>query len=781
MSSACSGPAPCLALVLLATTVLAAPVQAQQAKATLDPINVERSGAKPSGAGRAARRSASPNRAPSAVAAPSGPAPVEAALPVVGPVETVAGGGSATSGGGGGPTGVVGYTAKGSPTATKTNTPIIETPASVSVVTREQLNDRNVQSLNEAIAYTPGVSANVFGFDPRFDAFYIRGFEVTNVGIYRDGLRQPSSPFGIPKIEPYGLDAITILRGPAAGLYGLGSPGGIVDVTSKRPTTTPFGEIWLQRGKYDRYQGAFDLGGPVEQTDGQLSYRLTGLFRQSGNFLPGGVEDRSFIAPAVTWRPDADTSLTILAEYLDNKVPGNASFFSDFNDPRFQKTNLFSGDPAFQDFTTRQYRIGYAFEHRFSPDIIARQNFRYYNVFSDLRYTQIDAISEDLQTAQRSTGRITNALDTYSLDNQLEVHFPTGPIAHTLITGIDYTNSRYTDRRGFGSAPDLQIGGLIRPNYGAQFIPAPSLTDPANFASASRERIEQVGAYAQDQARIGSLLLTLTGRNDYVSQLSQDYTTPSSLSVTSDRAFSYRVGANYLVTDYIVPYASYATTFAPQLGFDRNGSPFQPTTGEQLEGGVKTRVPGTDVFLNMAVFDITQANVLRPDPVDPIIFQAAIGEVRSRGAELEAIANLGPGINVVGAYSHIDIRTTKNPGAPESVGIRLSGIPADTFSLFANYAFQTDSDLYGFSLGGGVRYAGTSPANEVPGSFRNSTVTLFDAVAAYEFVKVDPRLKGMRFQVNVTNLLDHDYFNCQAGFCYRGQPRQFYGSLIYRW
>ncbi len=745
--------------LLLAATV-AGPAFAQQASTTLETISVEGSRGQ-----RAAR-------------GPAQGAPPPQALPSAPGVANAVGVGSATSGGGGGPTGVVGYTARGSAAATKTNTPIIETPASVSVVTREQLNDRNVQTLNEAIAYTPGVSANVFGFDPRFDSFYIRGFDVTNVGIYRDGLRQPSAPFAIPRVEPYGLDALTILRGPAAGLYGLGAPGGIVDVTSKRPTAAPFGEVWLQRGKYDRTQGAFDLGGPVEQSDGQLSYRLTGLFRQSDNFLPGAKEDRAFIAPAITWRPDADTSLTVLAEYLDNTVPGNASFYSSFTDPRFQKTNLFSGDPAFQDYTTRQYRIGYAFEHRFGPDVVFRQNFRYYNVFGDLRYTQIDTISPDLLTAGRSTGRITNALATLSLDNQLETRFTTGPVAHTLIAGLDYTNSRYTDRRGFGGAPDLQIGGLIRPNYGAQFIAAPPLT-----FGASRQRIEQLGTYVQDQARIGSLILTLTGRHDQVSQLQESYSAPSATgpSITSDRAFSYRVGANYLLTDFIVPYASFATTFAPQLGFGRDGAAFQPTTGEQFEAGIKTQVPGANVFLNMAVFDITQSNVLRPDPVDPILFQAAVGEVRSKGAELELTANLGPGINVLASYSHVDIRTTRNPGAPETVGIALSGIPANSFTAFANYAFQPDTDLFGLSLGGGVRYAGTSPANEVPGSFRNSTVTLFDAVAAYDFVKVDPRLKGARLQVNVNNLFDRNYFNCQAGFCYRGQPRQFTASLIYRW
>jgi len=152
------------------------------------------------------------------------------------------GGSAATSGGGGGPSGVTGYVARVSPTATKTNTPLIETPQSVSVVTREQLNDRNVQDLAQAIAYTPGVSSSVFGFDPRYDAFYIRGFSATYNGIFRDGLRLNAVGLTIPRSEPYGLEAVTILRGPASGLYGLGSPGGIVDQTPKRPDFVPFCE-----------------------------------------------------------------------------------------------------------------------------------------------------------------------------------------------------------------------------------------------------------------------------------------------------------------------------------------------------------------------------------------------------------------------------------------------------------------------------------------------------------------------------------------------------------
>ena len=396
---------------------------------------------------------------------------------------------------------------------------------------------------------------------------------------------------------------------------------------------------------------------------------------------------------------------------------------------------------------------------------------------ADLRYTEITpgGLSPDLSTAARDTGRIANVLDTFTVDNQLEVRGATGAVQHTLVGGIDYTYATYSQRSGFGLAPDLQIGGLIRPNYGAQFIPVPVL------GNATRTTQSQLGTYVQDQAKLGRFILTLTGRHDGVTTTSGSVANPATATEAVNRAFSGRVGLNYLLTDELVPYFSYASTFAPQLGLTRLNQPFAPTQGTQIEGGVKFNVPGTNVFLNAAIFDIDQTNVLAPDPVSPLLNIAPIGAVNSHGAELEAVANLGPGINVTAAYSHVDIRTTKNPGSPESVGLALSGVPSNTFRMFATYALPTWSELYGLSFGGGIRYAGTSPANDVPNTFRNSTVTLFDAVAAYDFAKADSRLQGMRLQVNVTNLLDRTYFTCQAGACYRGQPRQFIASLIYRW
>lgn len=692
------------------------------------------------------------------------------------PVATAIGGSSATSGGGGGPSGVVGYTARVSPTATKTNTPLIETPQSVSVVTREQLDDRNVQTVNEAVAYTPGVSSNVFGFDPRFDAFYIRGFPATYTGIYRDGLRQSGVLLAVPRIEPYGVEALTILRGPASGLYGLGSPGGIVDITSKRPLFVPFGEAQFQAGNFGRYQGNFDIGGPVEGSDGTMAYRLTGAVRQSDTYLPSGVDDRVTIAPSFTWKPSADTTFTLLTEYQNSKAPGTSAFY---NAPGFVVTRLYQGDAGFNALNQEQYRIGYAFEHKFAPDLIFRQNFRYQNIDSTLAYTEILGVTG--LSAQRYSGLIRDRVSSVALDNQMEARFFTGPVAHTLLGGIDYVHYEFRRDAGFGfNVPDLNLTGVTNfTNFRYRtFIPRPPLT------SGTIQSQDQVGVYLQEQAKFDRFVLTLTGRQDWVSQTTANVSGGLAGATRSqnDGAFTGRVGLNYLLTPNLVPYASYATTFAPQLGVDAGGRPFKAATGDQIEAGVKIAVPNTNITAAVAGFDIVQSSILRTDP-NSIANQIATGSVNSRGFEAEVTANFAPGTNLTLSYTHLAFRFVDATDAATGRtidGNALSGIPGDTFAAFGTYLFPPSSPLSGLQIGGGVRYAGTSFADDL-NTVRNPTVTLFDALISYDFAALSPKYKGFRAQINGFNIFDRDYSNCQAGFCYRGAPATVIGSLTYRW
>ncbi|WP_182179167.1 TonB-dependent siderophore receptor [Methylobacterium radiotolerans] len=733
-----------LLTLLLATTALAGPARAQDGSVQLNEISVE---------------AASPGNSAPGLTGSGG-------LNVSGGD----GGTASTSGGGGGPSGITGYTARVATTATKTNTPLIEVPQSVSVVTREQLNDRNVQTFTDAVNYVPGAVSARSGFDPRFDQIFIRGFDVlTNQGIYRDGLRVIGTGFAFPKSEPYGAEALTILRGPASGLYGLGSPGGILDITTKRPVFAPFGEVQFQAGSFDRFQGNFDVGGPIEGSGGTMAYRLTGVRREAGTFIGlGTTDDQLYLAPAFTWKPSADTTFTFLSEFQVTNTPA-ATFF--YNDPGFRVSKFYQGDPRFIGLDQTQYRVGYAFEHFITPDLIFRQNFRHYGLFLSAKYVDINNINEARTIGTRDTGYIREGLVQQTLDNQLEARFATGPVAHTVVGGVDYARYSLSARFGFGLAPDLN---LVTRNYGQQFIPTPPL------APASRQSQDQIGVYLQDQAKFGNFILTLNGRHDWVFQ--NNYATPdSAVSRQDNSAFTGRVGLGYVLAPGLVPYASYATTFTPQVGIDRNGQAFKPATGDQIEAGVKYLIPGTNIQTAFAGFDINQSNILIPDAGN-LAFQTAGGAVRSTGFEAEATANLAPGTNLTIAYTHVDIRFVNSVSATgQSIaGNRVSGIPSDTYASFLTYAFPPSSALRGLQIGGGIRFIGSSFADD-QNTVRNTAVTLYDALVAYDFAALDPKYKGFRAQINAYNIFDRNYTTCSFGFCNFNQPARVIGSLIYRW
>lgn len=654
-----------------------------------------------------------------------------------------------------------GYVAKSARVATKTNTPLKKVPQTVSVVSREQLEDRNVQTLNEALSYTPGVRVNAFGFDPRFDSFYIRGFNVVYNGVYRDGLRELTGNFSIFKTEPYGLEGISILKGPSSVLYGGGSPGGIVDLVSKRPTDAPFREVEGQVGTNDRYQAAFDASGPLAGSDNVL-YRLTGLARDADTDLKSVPDNRAFIAPALTLRSDdRNTHLTFLGEYSDIKTGGDATYFNENG----RTTDFESGDPAFGDFDQQQGRIGYEFEHRFNDGFAVRQNLRYAHIDADVKYTSIDSISDDGLRGIRSTGRIVDDLDSFAVDNQAQANFATGPVKHTLLGGIDYNYVDVNDRIGLGTAPDLDLVNL---NYGEQDIDAPAL----DFADATTQQ-SQTGLYLQDQLELNRFVLTLGGRYDWLDSKNFDFLDAEGGDRQKDENFSGRAGLAYLFDNGISPYVSYSTSFAPTIGRSAAGTPFNPTKGKQEEVGVKYAPDGLNLTVNAALFRIRQTNVLAQDP-DNLNFQIQRGEVRSQGFELEATTSLMDGLNVQAAYTYLDLQIVEG----NNEGAFPSGIPRNQFSVWSDYTVQ-GGPVAGFGFGGGLRYLGTSFGDD-ENTFRNKDRLLVDAMVSYDFGKADPKLAGVYAQVNGKNLFDKRTDTCQAGFCYREEGRSVIGSLRYR-
>ena len=677
------------------------------------------------------------------------------------------------TGGSGGVITADGYVGTSSATGAKVDTPFLQTPQSISSVTEQQLKDRNPQTLLDTLAYTPGSRVGAYGFDPRFDSFTVRGFDVTYNGMFRDNLRQPGASSSLFKNEPYGLEGVSILRGPSSALYGASGAGGLFNLITKRPTEEPLRELQLQYGTNNRYQGQFDFSGPINDTD-PLYYRMTGLLRSADTEQVSVPDDRAYIAPAFTWKPDEDTKLTILGEYSRTKTGGSAAYY---NDPTGKLTDIFAGNPDFNDSVQTQARLGYEFEHRLNDVFTFRQNVRVstLNVDADWAFAYApNAIDPTLLDS--SAGTFDERLSSVVIDNQMEAKFDTGALDHTLLAGIDYTKLRFKSLAGTGFTPPLDTNN---PTQGRP-------TDPIDFSERVVQDQWQLGTYIQDQIRYDAWTLTAGARYDWVSTDTDntDLTTGLTNQVSQkDKAFSGRIGLTYETDFGLAPYISYSTAFSPNAGWNKETEqPFKPTESQQEEMGVKYLLPNSNTMITAALFNIDQKNSLYYEVVDlptgPENIQVQRGKVRSRGFELEANTSLDNGLSLIASYTYTDIKITEGPA--DTVGNYISSVPRHMASLWADYTLPEDGPAAGLGFGAGARFLGSSFGND-QNTTRNDARVLFDAAAHYDFAAIDKKYEGLRLQVNATNVFNRRDTVCSAGFCYRDQGRAVIGSLKYSW
>ena len=677
---------------------------------------------------------------------------------------------------------VQGYVAPLTTTGTKTDTPLIETPQSVGVVTRDQIDDQGVLNVSQALRYTAGVLPEVRPTS-RYDSVFVRGFggQGTSAAYvnFLDGLRQQRGiSYAIPTVDPWLLERIEVLRGPASVLYGQTGSGGIVNLVSRRPTEEPVHEVRLEAGSHALLQTAFDFGGKLTE-DGEFLYRLTGIGRIADTQYDYNKESRIAVAPAITWRPTADTTLTVLGNYQYEPDGGFYNFAPAVGTVlpnRFGRrlpSSFFSGDPNYNLFQRRLASIGYQLEHRLDETWTFRQNFRYQHIDAEFKAISGRALAANQRTLSRSIVHSIEHADTFALDNQAQASFSTGPLDHTLLFGVDWGRSSAKRRLGNGVLSSAYALDIFAPNYYLNF-PEPTLATTSQIQ-------DQLGFYAQDQIALGKLRLTLGLRQDFATSETVTRATGRSTS-QEDSAFTWRVGALYLFDNGLAPYASYATSFLPNSGTyapARGGSPFDPTTGEQYEAGIKFQPNGLNSYIQLAAFQIRQQDVLTPDPVNTT-YSIQTGEIRSRGIELEGRASLNDNLDLIATYAYTDAEVTESTTA-NVTGKAVPQVPKHSASAWADYRF-TDGPLRGLGIGAGVRYIGKTPGDDT-NSFDVSSFTLFDAAIRYDLGALREDLKGAQLTLNVSNIGDKDYVaSCSsADACYFGNRRLVLAGLRYKW
>jgi iron complex outermembrane recepter protein len=651
-----------------------------------------------------------------------------------------------------------GYVAARSLVGTKTDTPILETPQSVSVVTKQQIQRQGAQAVSQALAYSAGVQTEPFGNDARYDVFIIRGFAASQFGNYKDGLRQGNGVYAYFRNEPYETERIEVLRGPTSVLFGANDPGGLVNLVSKVPTAQPFHEAGPDIGTYGRYQGRFDVSGPAGEADGVL-YRVTGLVRQSGTQIPRTPDDRISLAPAATVRLGDATTLTVLGEVARNHTTMWPFFY---RGPTGTITRIGLSDPNFDRFDQSQYQFGYRLESRPGGDVVVRQGFRVGGV--DFLGNLVDGmgLASNGSTLNRYAEQIREHLSVVTVDNNVQAGFETGPLIHTGLIGLDYFHQDTAKRELYGTAPGLDLRNPVTAPYPYALSQMGSLTG---------QSLQQVGLYGQDQIALGRFRLTAGLRQDFASLNTLDRLTLKEAQ-TNPSALTGRVGLTYLFDNGVAPYANYATSFLPQGGTQsprRGSTPFEPSEGESYEVGVKYQPVGMNALFTASLYDLTKSNVQTPDPQDPRYF-VQTGAITVKGAEFEGVFSLGDGFSGIVSYAHTDARVTKSNGADR--GKVPVGVPLEQAGLFLDYTVPS-GELAGFGGGAGLRYTGRTKADPV-NTQTNPTLTALDLSLHYE-------VPAVRFAVTARNVADQRRGICTSGFCRLSLGRTLLASVSVQW
>lgn len=677
-----------------------------------------------------------------------------------------------------------GYNATHSQVATKTSMSLLETSQSVSVVTRQQMDDQGSHTVSQAMRYTPGVLTNPYGATHRYDYVAMRGFNDGSVdNIYLDGLKSmgDSGTYSTMQVDPYFLERIDILKGPSSVLYGRSSPGGLVALTSKKPLYEPYHQVQATVGTQGQQGVGFDFSGPIDD-DKRIAYRLTGLADKSDTQFDHNEEKRFALAPTLSIDFSEDTSLTLQA-YLQHDPDGGYHGGLPADGALHQRNgqrisdHFFEGEPSIDQYQRDQQSFGYQFEHRFNDVFTARQNFRYLD--SKVNMDQVYAYGWTSPTSNELNRYYTGGderLHSFIVDNMLQPEFFIGATKHTMLLGADYQRRKTVVDWSSGALAPINA---FDPHYGNAEI---TYFAPLSYL----RRLEQTGVYLQDLIEMDKWRFSLGLRQDWVKTSEEnriaEFNRPEGTEINDDRTkMTGRAGALYLFDNGIAPYISYSESFNPNSYADSSGNPLAPTEGKQWEAGLKYQPPGTDNLFTASVFHIDQENLATKLPQEN--FYRAVGAVRSQGVELEAHVQLTDSLKVLGSYTYTDIEYSKSmistlDGVTENKGNSPTQAPEQMASVWADYSLRQGA-LDGLRLGGGVRYVGYSWA-DAENSMKVPSYTLVDASVGYDLGKLG--LTGLDVRLNANNLTNETYIASCASldFCYMGEERNVSATVSYQ-
>lgn len=641
---------------------------------------------------------------------------------------------------------------------TKTSTPLAETPQAITVVPEARIRDTGAQGVQDALNYAAGVRSDAFGLDSRTDSVLVRGSYPDE---YVDGMRQLFNYYtSTTRVDPYQLERIEVLRGPSSMLYGQGTTAGIVNLVTKRPLAEEEREVILRFGSFERRQVQADLTGPVTE-DGAWLYRVVAVAREADTQVDFVDDDRLLVAPSLTWQPTADTTVTLQLHWQRDRSGSTLQFFPWSGSVTSNRngdipTERFIGEPGFDRYDSDRETASWTVEHRLGDAWSLRHGARYVRNEVDYRSLYSDSFSNPgdsyIDAEQRRLGRYAFLANPkvrmWTTDQNVEGTFLTGAIEHRVIAGVDALRFRQESRSAFDFPEEL--GGGV-PSIDV-FAPVYTGYTPPALADEPETTQSQLGAYAQNQMKIGRRVIVVAGlRHDRVKSEQAGADTERS------RATTGRLGVMLLARGGLSPYASYSESFTPVAGTNVFGDRFDPLKGEQIELGIKFEPASRALSITAAAFELREENRLVSDPGTPLN-QIQAGKTETSGVELEVEGRVAPRLEVSAHYNYLDNDD------------QLDGVPPHQAAVWATRQFSL-AGLGGFAAGLGVRGFDAFRDGSAP---RTPSVTLVDAMLAYETAT-------WSVTINASNLADERYVSTclPRGDCFFGARRTVSVALGY--
>ncbi|MFM5667081.1 TonB-dependent siderophore receptor [Aeromonas hydrophila] len=663
-------------------------------------------------------------------------------------------------------------------TATKTRLDPLETPQAISVVEGETLEQRGVSSVSEALRYVPGVNTELRGGAVnRLDLFNIRGFD--NYQNFYDGLLLQYNDWNLqPQIDPVAIEQLEVFKGPTSVLYGSMPPGGMVNLIAKRPQRESRHRVSVASGTGTLKELTLDSTGALND---QFAYRLVGLARQKDGQAVTSEEERYVLAPSLDWQLSDRTLLNINLYYqkdpqagIYTTVPASGSVKSN---PLGQLgSDTFLGDEHWNYYSREVTLLGYKLSHDFNANWQLLQNARYMDASANQQNTYNAALAADNRTLARNAYLTDEDSRGFVIDNQLAGKVQTGKAQHNLLLGVDYqyldARILYRDTLDY-SAPAIDI---FNPNH-QQIVPA----DLAfNYQDNRTIRQYQSGLYLQDQVRLDRLVAIGGARYDRYRMDTDSRTlyqgaASNTLAQIDQDNLSLRLGALYELDNGLSPYVSYAESFEPVAGADKQGQAFKPATGRQWEGGLKFLSEDMSKTFTASVFHITKQNALVTDPDNVYGPKLQTGEMVSKGVELEGRLDLTSRWDLALSYTRQDMEITRDTTSLQ--GKTPVWVPKQMASLWSNYL--PAGPLAGARLGAGLRYVGEAQLDAA----NTDTVPdylLMDMAASYDLAQLSQRLQGVAVSLSASNLFNKTYYSCyDQNNCWFGAERSVEARLKY--